>query len=149
MSESGKKLLYLVYTLTAKHLPVSWQMRSAKRIRGWFASKILKEAGTNINVEKGACFARDTSIGSNSSIGINCHIQEGGVVIGSNVLMGPDVLIYTTNHEYSDLSKPICAQGNTPPRPVIIEDDVWIGARVIILPGVTVAQGSVVGGVLC
>ena len=59
--------------------------------------------------------------------------------------MGPDILIYTTNHVSSSTDIPICKQGNTKPRPVIIEDDVWIGARVIILPGVTIKKGSIVG----
>lgn len=36
-------------------------------------------------------------------------------------------------------------QGIRPPKPVVIGDDVWIGARVIILPGVTVGKGAVLG----
>ena len=59
--------------------------------------------------------------------------------------MGPDILIYTTNHESSRTDIPICKQGNSLPKPVIIEDDVWIGARVIILPGVTVKRGCIIG----
>lgn len=39
----------------------------------------------------------------------------------------------------------MCQQGLSEPRPVLIEDDVWIGARVIILPGVKVGKGSVIG----
>lgn len=110
------------------------------------ARKVLKSAGENINIERGACFTTGTSIGSNSSIGINCHIQVGDVSIGDNVLMGPDILIYTTNHETSSVDIPICMQGDTKPKPIVIEDDVWIGARAIILPGVIIAHGSVVGG---
>lgn len=60
--------------------------------------------------------------------------------------MDPDILIYTTNHETRSVDIPIFKQGETKPNPVDIEDDVWIGARAIILPGVTIAHGSVVFG---
>lgn len=143
-----KRIWRILYCLTAKWLPVSYRMRAAKQIRGWFARKIMKNAGANINIERGASFTEGVSLGNNSGLGINCHIQEGNVSIGNNVLMGSDVLIYTTNHETARIDIPICLQGNTKPQDVVIEDDVWIGARVIILPGVTVKRGSVVGGVL-
>jgi maltose O-acetyltransferase len=60
-------------------------------------------------------------------------------------MMGPEVLIYTRNHSTSRIDIPMIEQGDTDIAPVIIEDDVWIGARVIILPGVTVGSGSVLG----
>ena len=73
-----KKIWYGIYSCTAKWLPVSWKMKSAKKIRGWRAKKYITAAGDNINVERGASFPQDLVIGSNSSIGINCHIQSGG-----------------------------------------------------------------------
>ena len=136
---------YAIYSCTVKWLPVSWRMKSAKKIRGWVGRKCILSSGNNINIEHGACFPRDLKIGSNSSLGINCHIQSGGVTIGNNVLMGMDVMIFTTNHEIQRTDIPICFQGNSNPEPVTIEDDVWIGARCITLPGVTVKRGCVVG----
>lgn len=59
--------------------------------------------------------------------------------------MGPEVLIYTQNHCYEDETKPIIQQGYTKTKPVVIGDDVWIGARAIILPGVNIGSHSVVG----
>jgi len=140
-----KRFAYALYCLGPKHLPVSYRMKSASKIRSWFARRIMASAGKHINIERGASFTENTSIGSNSCIGINYRIQEGKVVIGNNVLMGPDVLIFTTNHESARTDIPICMQGNTESKPVVIEDDVWIGARVIILPGVTVRRGCIVG----
>ena len=137
--------MYALYCILGKYLPVSYRMKSARTIRSWFARRILASAGEHINIERGASFTENTSIGNNSSIGKNCRIQEGRVTIGNNVLMGPDVLIFTTNHESSRTDIPICMQGNSPPKPVVIEDDVWIGARVIILPGVTIKKGCIVG----
>ena len=59
-------------------------------------------------------------------------------------MMGPDVMIYTKNHNTERTDIPMIEQGNTQPRKVTIGDDVWIGARAIILPGVTIGQGSIV-----
>jgi maltose O-acetyltransferase len=96
-------------------------------------------------VEHGAQFpCRSVSIGSKSGIGIDCSVG-GGTRIGSNVMMGPEVLIYTRNHCTSRVDIPMIEQGYREDAPVAIGDDVWIGARVIILPGVTVGPGSVLG----
>lgn len=59
--------------------------------------------------------------------------------------MGPDVVIISHNHIFSDLTKPMTLQGLEKPRRVIIEDDVWIGARVIILPGRKIGKSAIIG----
>lgn len=83
-------------------------------------------------------------INEKTSINRNFFINaRGGLSIGKNVLIGPYVIIYTTNHIYSDISIPINEQGQTE-EAVIIEDDVWIGAKAIILPGVNIGKGSIV-----
>jgi maltose O-acetyltransferase len=89
-------------------------------------------------------FGRGIIIGSNSGLGIGADLH-GPLTIGDNVMISPSVMIHTTNHAFKDASVLIGAQGYDPPRPVLIEDDVWIGARAIILPGVTIGRGSVVG----
>ncbi len=50
--------------------------------------------GKNVNIEKGARINNKIKIGDNSGIGINCKLQK-MVTIGNNVMMGPEVLIYT------------------------------------------------------
>src|ERR1019366_5393777 len=65
--------------------------------------------------------------------------------IGSDVMMGPEVVIYSWNHVTSRVDIPMIQQGFTACSPVTIGDDVWIGRRVIILPGVTVGSGCVLG----
>lgn len=65
--------------------------------------------------------------------------------IGKHVMMGPEVLIYTQNHDFSRTDIPMDQQGWSKERPVVIEDDVWIGSRVTILPGVIIGRGSIVG----
>lgn len=139
-------IAYLFFMGGAKHLPESFSkiQLGQKKIRGWCASKIMKSTGNNINVEKGAIFSRRCSLGNNSGIGINCTIN-GDVRIGDNVMMGPNVTIYTQNHCIDRIDIPMNLQGATEEKPVIIGDDVWIGSNVIILPGVVIESHSVIG----
>lgn len=147
MIRTLKKIKFLLfYTLyqMVKFFPKSSSHTLTKgKIRSYFASKIMKSCGKHVNVEKGATFSCRISVGNNSGLGVNCQIQ-GTVLIGDNVMMGPEVYIYTTNHEYSRTDIPMCKQGYQPERPVKIEDDVWIGSRVTIMPGVTVGTGAVI-----
>ena len=101
-------------------------------------------SGKNINIGRRAKIHKNTSIGDNSGIGCGCEIDN-QVTIGNNVMMGPNVLIYTRNHKISDTEIPMRKQGMDELKPVVIEDDVWIGARVCILPGVTIGKGSILG----
>lgn len=102
------------------------------------------EMWENVNIEKNAEFAYSVELGDNSGLGINCRIS-GKTLIGNNVMMGPNVCIFTTNHAFDRTDIPMNEQGMSVQRPVVIEDDVWIGANVIILPGVTISKGSIVG----
>ena len=60
-------------------------------------------------------------------------------------MMGPYVKMYVQNHNFSRTDIPMNQQGNSPARPIVIGDDVWIGANVIILPGVSIGKGCVIG----
>lgn len=60
-------------------------------------------------------------------------------------MMGPNVIIYTQNHRTDRTDIPMREQGMCEIKPVTIEDDVWLGARVCILPGVTIGKGSIIG----
>ena len=105
---------------------------------------MLPKCGDNVNIERNATFSIRTEIGNNSGIGVNAHFY-GKVVIGDNVMMAPDCIIYVRNHESSRLDIPMCEQGSTEERPVVIGNDVWIGGRVIILPGVKIGDGAIIG----
>ncbi len=83
-------------------------------------------------------------IGRNTFVGRRTIMQgRERIEIGENVLIGPDVFITSTNHGYHERHTIIQYQGFESEK-VTIEDDVWIGARSIILPGVTIGKGSVV-----
>jgi maltose O-acetyltransferase len=55
------------------------------------------------------------------------------------------VIILTINHKYDRLDISMLEQGHQPPEPVIIADDVWIGTRAIILPGISIGRGAIIG----
>lgn len=78
-------------------------------------------------------------IGKHCRINRNCCLDaRGSLSIGDNVSISPEVAILTMQHFYND---PTFADDF---RPVVIEDHVWIGARAMIMPGVTVGRGAVV-----
>jgi len=80
------------------------------------------------------------TLGSEVDIGEFTHIRaSGGVTIGSRVLIASHVVITSRAHPAVPPRF-----GVTEDRPVVIEDDVWIGAGAIVLPGVTIGRGSVV-----
>jgi acetyltransferase-like isoleucine patch superfamily enzyme len=72
----------------------------------------------------------------------------GSIVIEEKVLIGAGVHCYTNNHKFSDVSQAIYDQGYPPPTErdsVTLKTGCWIGAGVIILPGVTIGENAVVG----
>ena len=135
----------LTYDLIAVHLPASHQKWSfgAKRLRAFCARHMLTSCGQNVNVERHARFGRGVTLGDRSGIGINASIGE-QTHIGSDVMMGPDCVIYTRNHRFDRLDIPMREQGYGPVEPVEIGDDCWIGGRVTILPGVHIGNGAVI-----
>jgi acetyltransferase-like isoleucine patch superfamily enzyme len=83
-------------------------------------------------------------IGNNSSIGSYSYVGCSGYIeIGDNVMISPRVSIYSENHNFSDIDRPMIEQGVTRSF-VKIENDCWIAANSIILAGVTIGQGSIV-----
>ncbi len=83
-------------------------------------------------------------IGERAAIGAFDFIHGGGGVrIGRDVLLGPFVQVFSENHRFEDPDRPIIEQGETR-APVVIEDDVWVGASAVILAGVVVGAGAVV-----
>ena len=138
---------WLLYHLFARYLPASTRPGGIafKWIRYWVCRPLFAYCGQNVNIERGAFFPANTvSIGSNSGIGIDASVGS-GTIMGSNVMMGPEVIIYTRNHATSRIDIPMAQQGFAECAPVTIGDDVWIGGRVIILPGVTIGSGSILG----
>jgi acetyltransferase-like isoleucine patch superfamily enzyme len=109
--------------------------------------------GRNVTLARGAtltctgviaALGEGIEIGDRSAVGANAFLGgQGGIRIGDDVIMGPSVRIFSENHEYAALDRPIRAQGERRAA-VTIEEDCWIGAGATILAGVTIGRGCVI-----
>ena len=68
---------------------------------------------------------------------------RGGITIGDDVMVGPHTAIYSSGHNFTQLDRPMTSMDHIM-SPVVIKNDVWIGAHVCIPGGVTIGNGAVV-----
>ena len=138
-----KKILYVLYLIFLRNTPEDYRPYSLffPFLRNLFVKSYLKKCGKNIRVKNRAEISPRSKVGNNSELGTRCMVQA-NVEIGDNVIMGPDVKIYSRNHKTDRIDTPIQEQGKE-----ILEtkigNDVWIGANVIILPGVVIGNHSI------
>lgn len=90
-------------------------------------------------------YGSNLRLGKNVYINFNCVVIDTCVVsIGARTLLAPNVSLYSGTHPLDpDLRNG--TQGPESGKPITIEEDVWIGGDVVVLPGVVVGRGSVVG----
>ena len=99
---------------------------------------IILSTGVIRNLGKGI------NIGSNTAIGARNFLSgQGGIDIGSHVIMGPDIRIFSENHNFFNSSQIIKDQGESR-KGVEIGDNCWIGANVTILDGVCIGNNSII-----
>ncbi len=145
-----KKIYYSLYLILFKNTPEDYRPYSLffPQLRSWLVSRYLLECGENPRVKSGAEISPNAKLGNYSELGTRCMIQA-DVYIGDNVIMGPDVKIYSRNHKFDRLDIPIKDQGKDI-LATYIGNDVWLGANVVITAGckignhVIVAAGAVV-----
>ncbi|XAS65619.1 sugar O-acetyltransferase [Pseudarthrobacter sp. So.54] len=108
-------------------------------------AKILGSMGTGAHFEPAfRCeFGYNISIGTNFYANFDCILLDGAdITIGNNVLFGPRVSIYTTNHALDARER---AAGACYAKPVHIGNNVWVGGGVTINQGVTIGDNAVIG----
>jgi len=142
------QLLLLFFNWVAVNLPISYRGGGgfAQSVRLFIGKRLFKSCGQQVNVERGVLIEQPWlfEIGDNSGVGVNCYI-DGPVTIGCNVMMGPQTTIYRRNHSIKETAIPMMKQGFESFQPLLIEDDVWIGGHVIVVPSVKkIGQGSVI-----
>ena len=96
-------------------------------------------------IESFACINNavgDVMIGDHTRVGLHNTII-GPVIIGNHVNLAQSITVTALNHIFEDSDKRIDEQGVSTSA-VIIEDDIWVGANAVILPGVTIGHHSVV-----
>ena len=146
-----KNFWLIVYYGLAKHLPKS-TMPGIGKLAQWLryrcAKHLFAECKGYVNLEQGAYFGngKNFHVLGNAGIGkdfINhCRI----VTIHGGLMMGENVLFQGGGHKFDNPEMPIGAEGNLPDTPLEIGEDVWIGARAIILPGCKkIGAHSVIG----
>lgn len=81
-------------------------------------------------------------VGFNANVYINACLG-GKIILGNDVLVGPNVVMRASDHIMKDVNRPINQQGHTG-GDIIIEDDVWIGANVTTVGGIRIGKGAVV-----
>ena len=149
VKEIGHVLALLVYYGFCRYVP-DYPLKIGKTFRYWCCRLLFLKCGKGVWIKRGAFFGfgRQIEVGANSDIGRSAYIagigRGGRLVIGNNVMMAPDVLIYTRTHAFENPYIAMKEQG-TYSADVIIEDNVWIGTRVTILPGVRIGEGAIVG----
>ncbi len=136
----------LIYYGLARNLPAtSSPTFPTSRFRAFVCAKLFRKTGNRVDIRPRISFGKGDriSIGNYSGIGADSFLsQDDDINIGNHVLIGPQLIVYTSNHNIA-AGKLIQGQGLTP-APVTICDDVWIGARVTILAGVTINRGAVI-----
>lgn len=91
-------------------------------------------------------FPEHIEIGSDTFINHLCSVwasEDASIRIGSNVLFGPGVTVISSNHTF--VAGPLIRMQKGEHASVTIGNDVWLGAHVVVTPGVTVGDGCVVG----
>ncbi|MBR9844887.1 MAG: acyltransferase [Algicola sp.] len=149
MKKLKRNFFTIVYYFFARYLPhqTSFYSLGTHKIRNYVASQMFKTCGKEVIVGRNARIGSGATIeiGSYSGIGRNCYLNN--VVIGNYVMMGQDVLIFPSNHNFSDIDIPMSKQGAGEIRILRIEDDVWIGSRAMILASVNkIGKGAIVAG---
>ena len=81
-------------------------------------------------------------IGDRTKIGLSNTII-GPVTIGNDIRLAQNITLSGLNHNYEDVNMPIHAQGVST-APIVIEDETWIGANVVVVAGVTIGKHSIV-----
>lgn len=144
-SKLKRRLGAIFYYGVARWLPASYSgiKMGQKALRGFCGKLMLASCGKNVNIERNAYFSSRVSLGDYSGIGVNARLH-GTVKIGEYVMMGEDCIVITRNHAYDRTDIPMMMQGFETEKPVTIDDDVWIGDRVTILPGVHIGKGAIV-----
>lgn len=107
--------------------------------------RILGKAGKDVHIEQPfRCdYGKNIEVGENFFANYNCVILDiGKVIIGDNVMLAPNVSIYTAGHPIHPDSR---NSGYEYGIPITIGDNVWIGGNVVINPGVTIGNNVVIG----
>ena len=117
--------------LRAKMRALAAQVKQLRYQLRWHKNRVMLSSGVKVICPERVAMGQDILVAN------RCWLQAaGGLTFGNRVMLGPDVKLLTSNHELDTLL--------TVNAPIVLEDEVWIGAGSIVLPGVRVGRGAVV-----
>ena len=117
------------------------QSEERKRI----LAALLTNAGTGLWLQPPfyCDYGYNIKTGENVFFNFNCVVLDvAPVVIGSRAMFGPNVQLYTATHPINYLER---ASGVEYAKPIVIGEDVWVGGSVVVCPGVTIGDRTVIG----
>ena len=139
---SGNRIFWLLQGLF-KYAPFNWCVVARRVLYAPYFAKV----GAGLAVHDNVMIKYPDAIrfGDHVTINAGCVIVgAGGLTIGSDVMIGGGTKIVTTGHGTARTDTPMRLQGLTR-TPIVIEDDVWFGFDVKVLPGAVIRKGSVIG----
>lgn len=141
--------------LDALRLPLGWAWFEGNRVRRraqeWLMQGLFASRGKNLRFDPNGYYSfKNVSVGDDVALGRGSVLMASGsrILIGNKVMLGPEVMIVAGNHNTAVLGRAMADVKRKRPgddEDIIIEDDVWVGARAIILKGVIVRRGAIVG----
>ena len=106
------------------------------------------ELGKNVSIMKNSyIYAHDNGsliIGDNFSMNTNSQLgaASGEIIIGSNCLIGPNCVLRSSDHNFSNILLPINKQLHTRGK-IILENNIWIGANCVVTSNVNIGEGAI------
>jgi maltose O-acetyltransferase len=110
-----------------------------------FVIKRIVSIGNECTIQRNVYFGKGRNISIGNYCQINDNVRLDNVKIGNNVMIARDCILLGKMHEFDDTNIPMNIQGAKNVEQTIIEDDVWIGARAIINPGLKIRKGTIIG----
>nr|WP_197411258.1 acyltransferase [Colwellia sp. TT2012] len=137
----------LFYYLFLSKLPSARFTPIFSNWRVWYFKNVLNIMATGGNpamIGGGVYIAKGKKVTFGSGCRINENVYLEQVTIGNDVLIAPNVSLLSRMHEFERTDIPMSLQGYRAEKAVVIEDDVWLGRNVTVLPGVTIGKGAIV-----
>lgn len=144
--KGGSLLHQYMHTASQEALQLTAQLNNTYRtpaeIREIFSALIGKEVDAAFALFPPfyTDFGKNITLGKRVFINAGCKFQDqGGIFIGDDTLIGHNAVLATLNHDFAPTKR-----ADMHPAPIIIGKNVWLGANVTILPGVSIGDNSVV-----
>lgn len=116
-----------------------------RALRARLANNLAYSVARSANIEPGVRLSRGVEIREQAGVGADTRfLGQGHVVLGERLKMGPQCIFITNDHPIPPTDRTFSQHGGMEGS-IIVGTDVFIGARVIVLPNVTIGDGAAIG----